>query len=140
MIYKNHACSYFDNIINIKDFDFDNILLDEKSYENILVYDISYKSLIGAKPFRIRFDTFLSAKYEASDMMIYSRRRYLISLESGITYVISDNHAKIKIESYDALPLEKTLTLHNVIILIKPVFNKDQKSYCYNIFLEKCIN
>ena len=28
--------------ITIKDFDLDNILIDEKSYKNILVYDISY--------------------------------------------------------------------------------------------------
>ena len=28
----------------IEDSDFDNISLDEKSYENILVYDISYKN------------------------------------------------------------------------------------------------
>ena len=30
--------------------------MDEKSYKNILVYEISYKTLIGAKPLRIRFD------------------------------------------------------------------------------------
>ena len=48
------------------------------------------------------------------------------------------NYAKIKIDSYDSLPLEKALTLHNVIILIKSVFNKDQNHYYYNIFLEKC--
>ena len=28
---------------------------NEKSHENIFVYDISYKTLIGSKPFRIRF-------------------------------------------------------------------------------------
>ena len=27
--------------LNLKIFDFDNILIDEKSYENILIYDIS---------------------------------------------------------------------------------------------------
>ena len=32
---------YFDEIIKIEDFNFD-ILLDEKSYENILIYDVSY--------------------------------------------------------------------------------------------------
>ena len=37
-------------------FDSDNILLDEKLYGNILIYDISYKTLIGAKPLSIRFD------------------------------------------------------------------------------------
>ena len=46
---------YFDDIIKIEDFDFDNISLDEKSYKNILIYDISYKIVIGAKPLRIMF-------------------------------------------------------------------------------------
>ena len=35
---------------------FDDFLFDEKSYENILIYNISYKPLIGAKPLRINFD------------------------------------------------------------------------------------
>ena len=32
--------------------------------------------------------------------------------------------------------MEKTLTSHNVTILIKSVLNKDQNHYYYNIFLE----
>ena len=36
-------------------FDFD-IFFDERSYKNILVYDILYKALFGAKPLPIRFD------------------------------------------------------------------------------------
>ena len=46
---KNCTCYYFYDIIQIEGFDFDNILTGEKLFENILVYDISYKSLIGAK-------------------------------------------------------------------------------------------
>ena len=38
------------------DLDFDNILINERSYKNILAYNISYKTLIGAKRLRIRFD------------------------------------------------------------------------------------
>ena len=33
-----------------------NILLREKSYKNILVYNILYKKIMDAKPLRIRFD------------------------------------------------------------------------------------
>ena len=33
-------------MIKLEDFDLDNILIDEKSYENSLVYNISYKILI----------------------------------------------------------------------------------------------
>ena len=47
------------------------------------------------------------------DDAIYDRIRYLISLKSGIIYVISHNYVRIKVDSYDALPLEKTLTLRN---------------------------
>ena len=53
---KNRMCDYFDDITKIEDFDLATILIDEKSYENILVYNISCKSLIDYKPLGIRFD------------------------------------------------------------------------------------
>ena len=49
------SCYYFEDITSIENFDFD-ILLDKNSYKNILVYDISYKTLIGAKLLHISFD------------------------------------------------------------------------------------
>ena len=58
-------------------------------------------------------------------------------MKSGITYVISYNYAKIKVDSYNCLPLEKAMTFHHVIIHIKLVFNKDENNYRYNMFLEK---
>ena len=95
-----------------------------------MIYDISYKALIGPKLLRIRFDKidgfvriydgtryltlFGSEKYDA----IYNRSRYLISLKNGITYISSHYFAKIKVDSYDSLPIEKRLFFHNVIILI----------------------
>ena len=51
---KNCTCNYLDDIIKIEDFNLDNISIDGKSYENILVYNILYKTLIDAKPLRIR--------------------------------------------------------------------------------------
>ena len=74
-----------------------------------------------------------SEKYDS----IYDGIRYFISVKSGITYIFSDNYAKIKIVCDDSLLLEKTMTLRNVIILIKSVWNKDKNTYYYNIFLEK---
>ena len=76
---------------------------------------------------------FGSEKYDS----IYNRIRCLIIVKIGITYIISHNYATIKVDSYDSLPLEKTMTLHNVIILVKSVWNKDKSNYYYNIFLEK---
>ena len=46
------------------------------------------------------------------------------------------SYGRIKVDSYDSLSLEETLTFH-VLIVIKSVFNKDKNNYYYNIFLEK---
>ena len=50
--------------------------------------------------------------------------RYLVGVKSGITYVIFHKYAKIKINSFDFLPLEKTLILHNITILSRSVLIK----------------
>ena len=46
--------------MGVRDFDFDSLLLDkishDHSFENILIYVISYKTFMGAKSMRIRFD------------------------------------------------------------------------------------
>ena len=114
-----------------------------------MIYDISYKTLIGSKPLRIRFDKidgfiriydgtryltlFDSEKYDT----VYNKIRYLVSLKSGSTYIFSQCFMKIKVDSYDSLPIEKILTLHNAIILLKSVLNKDKNHYYYKIFLGK---
>ena len=38
--FKNCARYYFHDITKIEDFHFGNVLLDQKPYENLLVYDI----------------------------------------------------------------------------------------------------
>ena len=79
------------------------------------------------------FVLFEGEKYD----FLCNRIRYIIRVKSGITFVISHNYANIKVDSFDSLSLEKTLTFHKVITLIKSVFNKNQNHYHYNIFLER---
>ena len=75
-------------------------MTDEKSQKDILILDILYENLIGAKPLRIRFDKidgfiriydgirylrlFGSEKFDA----IYNRIGYLTSLKNSITFVL----------------------------------------------------
>ena len=81
------------DIININDLDLNNILRDEKSYENILIYDVAYKTSYSAKPLRIIFDkadgcirkygeTKYLALFHSSENYerIFDRVRYLIML------------------------------------------------------------
>ena len=89
--------------------------------------------MIGAKTLCIRFDKvhefirvyeksryfvlFAGEKYD----LIYNRIRYPVGEKSRIANVISNNYANIKVDSFDSLLLEKTLTFVNVIIHIKLV-------------------
>ena len=67
---------YFDDIINLEDFDLDNTITGKKSRENILIYDISYKTLIDSKPLHIRFDQ------TDGFIRIYDGTRYLTLIGS----------------------------------------------------------
>ena len=83
----------------------------------IKVYDeTSYLALFG------------SEKYDS----IYNRIRYLISVKSDITYIISHNYTKIKVGSYTSLRLEKTMTVHNVILLIYVIKIKTTTAIIYS--------
>ena len=114
-----------------------DILLEKKSFKDILIHDISYKTFMGSKPLRIRFDE-IDGFYDGIRHLvlfghlrydeIYDRYliRYLISEKSSITNSINDNFARIRIYSYNCLPIEIILTFHNVIIFIKSVVSKNK--------------
>ena len=83
---KQHTC-YFDVIIKLQDFGLDNFLIDQKSYKNFLVYNISQKRLIDAKPMLIRF-----SKVNGF-ITVYDGTRYLVSFraESMISFTLGFN-------------------------------------------------
>lgn len=55
-------------------------------------------------------------------------------LKSNISDVYSQKFMKIEISSDDALPLQKTTNIHNVVILRKSVFNENQSLLLSNLF------
>ena len=69
---KNLTCCYFDDIMTVEDINSSGVLLDEKEYENILTYGISYKNFLGSKPLHIKFD-----KIDGF-IKIYDGIRYLV--------------------------------------------------------------
>ena len=155
---KNCMCYYFDDIMRVRDRDisFSDILLDKniykEKYKNILIYGISYKTLAGAKPLYIRFneiDGFIKIHDGIRYLVLFGcgfwneicdRIKYLVSEKSGIADNINHNFASIGIDSYDSLPIEKILTFHSVMILIKSVINQYKNHYYYNMFFRKWVN
>ena len=102
--------------MRVQDIDFDNILIDQKSYENILTTNISCKTFMGAKPLHITFDKvdriikicngtrYLELFGQRIYNAIYDRINYLISKKSDAKYNINHN-LLIKIDSYNSLPM-----------------------------------
>ena len=90
----------------MENFDFGNILWEEKWFENILISNISYKTLIGPDPLRIRFSRvyrFIRVYYGTRYLVLFGpgkydviyNNRYIISQKSGFAYVFFDNYAKL---------------------------------------------
>ena len=50
---KNHTFYFFDDTINVKNFDPNNINIDENSYKNILIYCIGYVTIKDLKCVKI---------------------------------------------------------------------------------------
>ena len=81
---------------------------------------------MGAKPLRIRFnkiDGFIKICDGIRYLVLYHYERYnanyerirnLISGKSGITDSINHNFEGIRIDSYNSLPIGKTLTFHDL--------------------------
>ena len=125
---KNNVCYYLDYTMRVIDINSREILLDEKQHENILVYDISYKTFIGSIPLRIRFDWidgFIKIYDGIRDLVLFSngwydkvcdRNIYLISKKSGIADSINHKFARIRIDSYNSLPIKRILTFHVCIL------------------------
>ena len=110
---KNRTCYYLDDIMEVDEsIKVDRILLYEKSYENILVYNILYKRFMDAKPLHIRFNkldgitniyygirylelsnssNLYNKVYYTKYKAIFDRINYLISEKSGIADSINHN-------------------------------------------------
>ena len=79
---KNRRCYYFDDIIKGRDIYFAEMLFEYKSYEtyeNILLYHISYKTSTGPKPLRIRFD-----KIDGFTRVLVGKFKHLVLFDYGL--------------------------------------------------------
>ena len=102
------------------------------------------------KPLRIRFNKidglirFCGSK--CRQLALFDNRQfdkicdkiiYLISEKRGIPDSINHKFGEIRIDSYNYLPIEKILTFHNVIILIKSLVNKNKYTTAMIYFQKK---
>ena len=89
----------------MKVINFSSILLDRKLYENISVYNILYKTLIGPKLLRIRFD---------------KTDQFIISLDGKICDKIK-SLKKVVLQIVIIIILERSELIHIILYLLKNI-------------------
>ena len=154
---------YFFNDINITDFDLDNNKIDEKSYKNILIYYIGYVTIKkDLKIYNVNtlylvfgnvngyFDEINENKYQTLIPTNQSKEKIknyeelwikIRDLIRSITKNLDDydeKYMKIKFDSDDNLPLNKTIEIILVTIVVIAVFHENNKYYPQD-FLDECL-
>ena len=101
---------YFDQITKLEDFDIHDTSVDKMPHENILAYDIPYRTLIGTKPLRFYQMDLLESMMEV-DIQYYLALKFM--MPSFHFY------EKAKVDSFYYLLIQKKLALYNVTVHIQ---------------------
>ena len=162
---KNQTYYFFDDIINIKSFNPNNIKIDEKSYKNIFIYSIGYVTIKDLKYIKFNsvnplylifnkvngyFEEINGNKYltlvptnESKEKIkkyeeLWSKIRDLIRSLTKSSDDYDKKYMKIKFNLDDKLPLNKMTEIPTMTIVVRAVFHENDK-YCSQVFLEECL-
>ena len=154
---KNRTYYFYNDIIDLKDFDARLLKIDKKSYKNIGIYNIGYitikkiddcETIYSVNPLYLlvnHANGYIEEKgvnkyliFDSTDENkellkkyndVFNGIRNKIKKISGDECDYEKDYMKIKFNSDDDLPLNKPLKFHNVTITIRFVFEGDGKLY-----------
>ena len=161
---KNKTYYFYDDIINLKDFDPKLLKLDKKSSMDISIYYIGYvtkKSEYNINSVNLLYllidelDGFIEEKdcckylnisltYNNNDVLIkYAEvwsgiKDQIKKISGGSVGEYGKDYMRIKFDSDDNIPLNKILKFRGLTTIIKNIFEKDGKYYP-QIFLDDCL-
>ena len=164
---KNRTYYFFNNMINIKNFDPILIKIDKKSYKNTGIYYIGYitlKSISDYENINIvnplyliiwdvdeyieenngnKYLTFASTDKNKQVLETYTKlwnanKYHIQRINACKSGEYNKDYMKIKFNLDDDLPLNIKLKLHMSTIIVRSVFEKDGKYYA-QIFLDECL-
>ena len=116
----------------IKNFDSNNIKIDEKSYKNIFIYHIGYVTIKDSKYVKI---ISLNLLYEE----ILIKIRDLIRSLTKNSDDYGKRYMKIKFYLDDELPLNKTVEIPSTAIVVRAIFYENNKYYLQVLFRRMCV-
>ena len=154
---KNWTNYFYNDIIDLENFDSSLLKLDKQSYKNIGIYNIgciANKKIADCKNIYSVNPLYLRITHTSRYIEEINENKYLIfdsidenkellkkynDVFNGIMGKIKEvsndecdyekDYMKIKFNSDDNLPLNKPLNFHNMTITIRSVFKKDDKLY-----------
>ena len=154
---KNRTYYFYNDLINIKDFNSNNLKLNKKESMNLGIYCIRYidKKLHwntdSVNPLYLmidRIDGFIEEKNgdKYLNIALADRNSEVIKKYAGVWNGIKDcieknnkddselkvcnkDYMKIKFNSDDDLPLKKVLYFLSITVIIRNIFEKDGKYY-----------
>ena len=104
--------------------------LYKEKYENILIYDISYKTSASTKPLRIRYNKISKAMMKLDIQYCFDcgwfdricdRIKYKMK-NKDITDSVNHTFVRIRIDSYNSLPTEKISSFYVIILIVKTLY------------------
>ena len=148
--FENRTYYFFNDMINIKNFDPSLIKIDKKSYKNIGIYYIGYitiksisdyENINSVNPLYLvigetdgyieenngnKYLTFASTD---KNKKVYAKlldeiKYHIQTINAGKSGEYDKNYVKIKFNSDDDLPLNKILELHMLTIIVRSVFSR----------------
>ena len=163
---KNQTYYFYNDIINLTNFESNLLKIDKKSYKNIGIYNIGYitikkigdcKNIYSVNPLYLRIthanryiEEINENKYLIFDSIdenkellkkyndVFNGIRNKIKKISGDECDYEKDYMKIKFNSDDDLPLNKPLKFHLMTITIRSVFEEDGKLYL-QVFLDDAL-
>ena len=165
---KNRTYYFYNDTIDLKDFDARLLKTEKKSYKNIGIYNIGYitikkiddcKNTYSVNPLYLLINhangyieekgvnkyLIFDSTDENKELLkkyndVFNGIRNKIKKISGDECDYEKDYMKIKFNSDDDLPLNKQLKFHNMTITIRSVFEEDAKLYPLRINFTHFIN
>ena len=163
---KDRPYYFYNDVIELETFDSNKLKLDKKTHKNLNIYNIGYVAIkkIGcgydvnsANPLYLRISNasgyikeinkdkylvFNNADQNKDLLKIYDNvfsgiMSKIIKID-GDWLEYSKRYKKIKLNSDDILPLNKTLKIHTMTVTIRCVISEDNKLYP-QVFLDEAL-
>ena len=157
---KSQTYYFFDDLINLKNFDSSLLKIDKRSYKNIDIYYIGYikikkfgdsENIHSVNPLYLIINSatrHFKEKINKKYLILHSKNKYeevwseirseIKTLNGGKELLYENNHARIGINPDDDLPLNKPRKFPTLPIIITYVFQENEKLYP-QICLDECL-